>query len=429
MSDASKLAMLGGKPAITITEPEQWRFDTEKALGLIRRIVEDQAISGTGEGIPGEFEDRFRQYTGAAYCVTSAHGSDALASAFYAAYVGPGDEIITPVAGYLGSFAGALHLGARPVFCEADPETLLMDPADVEARITPSTRAINPIHMHGNVCDLDALMAIGRKYGVTIVEDGAHVHGAEWDGKRVGNVGDVCCFSLQGTTPGGKPVAAGEGGVLTTNDRAIYERQLIYCHLHRKGITDELTMPEYRMLEAQVLGYKWRAHPLALAIGLVSLESLDYRIRRSGEYREAINAAVRELPGLTPAKVHPKAKRVSLYGGFEIIYDAEAYGGLPATRFVQALGAEGVSARMGFGHLMHTKSLFTRGFDLWGHGRGPLGKDFKPYKWGDFPVTEDLSRRVINLHCFIDPQDGFVGQVVDAFTKVSEGYKELLGAD
>jgi len=342
--------------------------------------------------------------------------------------VGPGDEIITPVAGYLGSFAGALHMGARPVFCEIDPESLLMDPADVERRITPRTRAINPIHMHGNVCDMDAPMAIGKKYGVTIVEDGAHIHGAEWDGRKVGNVGDVCCFSLQGKTPGGKPVAAGEGGVLTTNDRSIYERQLIYCHLHRSGITDELTMPEYRMLEAQVLGYKWRAHPLALCIGLVSLDSLEYRIKRSDEYREAINAAVRELPGLAPAKVHPKARRVSLYGGFEIVYDPEAYDGLPGPKFVEALRAEGVSAGMGFGHLMHTKSLFTRGFDLWGHGRGPLGADFKPYQWGDFPVTEDLSTRVINLPCFLEPADGFLQQTTDAFAKVSEGYKGLVEA-
>lgn len=427
MSDTSKLAILGGEPTVTITEPEQWRFDTEAAMKLIRGVVEEMAVSGTGEGVPKQFEDRFREYVGAQYCVSSAHGSDALASAFYAAYVGPGDEIITPVAGYLGSFAGALHLGARPVFCEVDPESLLMDPADVERRITPRTRAINPIHMHGNVCDMDALMAIGKKYGVTIVEDGAHVHGAEWDGKKVGNVGDVCCFSLQGKTPGGKPVAAGEGGVLTTNDRSIYERQLIYCHLHRAGITDELTMPEYRMLEAQVLGYKWRAHPLALCIGLVSLDSLEYRIRKSDEYREAIYAAVRELPGLTPAKTHPKAKRVSLYGGFEIVYHPEAYDGLPGAKFVQALRAEGVSAGTGFGHLMHTKSLFTRGFDLWGHGRGPLGADFKPYQWGDFPVTEDLSTRTINLPCYLEPAEGFVQQMTDAFAKVSEGYKGLLG--
>jgi len=425
-SSANKLAIHGGEPVVTIESPEQWRMDVEKQMTLIREIVEEGAISGT-TGVYKDFEDRFREYIGAEYCVASDHGSAALASAFYAAKLGPGDEFLHPVAGYLGSFAGALHLGARPVFCEVDPETLLMDPADAERRITPNTRVINPIHMGGNVCDMDALIAMGKKYGVVIVEDAAHAHGAEWEGKRIGNLGDVAGFSLQGRTPGGKPVAAGEGGVLTTNSREIYERQLIYCHLHRTGITDELTLPEYRMLEAQVLGYKWRAHPLALAIALVSLESLDYRIEKSGEYRESVFAALRQLPGLQPEKTHEKAKRVSLYGGLKVVYDPEQYDGLPTTKFVEALRAEGAPiGGIGFGHMMHTRSLFARGFDLWGHGRGPLGKDFEPYRPGDFPITEDLHTRVINIPCYLEPKEGFREQFIAAFEKVSENYKELL---
>ena len=429
-ASTSELAIHGGEPVVTIKEPEQWRPDIEKQLTLIRGILEEGAISGTGSGVPQEFEDKFREYIGAEYCVASDHGSAALASAFYAAKLGPGDEFLHPVVGYLGCFAGALHLGARPVFCEVDPETLLMDPADAERRITPKTRVINPIHMGGNVCDMDAFIALGKKYGVVIVEDAAHAHGAEWGGKKIGNLGDVAGFSLQGTTPGGKPVAAGEGGVLTTNSREIYERQLIYCHLHRAGITDELTIPEYRMLEAQVLGYKWRAHPLALAIGLVSLETLDYRIHKSGEYRETLFAALRELPGLQPEKTYPKTKRVSLYGGLKIIYDPEQYDGLPAGKFVQALQAEGAPVSgPGVGHMMHLKSLFSRGFDLWGHGRGPLGKDFTPYKKGDFPIAEDLATRILHTPCHIEPREGFLDQLIAAFEKVSENYQELLERD
>jgi len=249
-------------------------------------------------------------------------------------------------------------------------------------------------------------------------------------GKKIGSFGDVAGFSLQGTTPGGKPVAAGEGGVLTTNSREIYERQLIYCHLHRAGITDEVTIPEYRMLEAQVLGYKWRGHPLALAIGLVSLETLDYRIEKSGEYRESLFAALRELPGLQPEKTYPKAKRVSLYGGLKIIYDPEQYDGLPAGRFVEAMQAEGAPVSgPGVSHMMHLKSLFCRGFDLWGHGRGPLGKDFTPYKKGDFPIAEDLATRVLHTPCHIEPKEGFLDQVIGAFEKVAENYQELLERD
>jgi len=104
-------------------------------------------------------------------------------------------------------------MGARPVFCDIDPKTLLMDPEDVERKITKRTRAINIIHMGGQVCDMDALLDIAHRYGLAVVEDACHAAGAEWDGKKIGNVGDITCFSLQGINPSGKPVSGGEGGV------------------------------------------------------------------------------------------------------------------------------------------------------------------------------------------------------------------------
>jgi len=286
---------------VTIKDPEQWRRPIEEQMALIRKLVEGGFLSGSGSGFPKEFEEELRRYIGAEYCLTLDHGSTALASAFYAVGVGPGDEIILPTVAYLGSYAGALHLGARPVLCEIDPQTLLIDPQDAERRITERTRAIVPIHYRGNPCDMDALMDIGRRHGVAIVEDAAHAHGAEWSGKRIGNVGDIAGFSLQGADPYGKPVSGGEGGVATTNHRELYERQLIYCHLHRAGIREELTNPAYRMFESEVLGLKWRAHPLALAIAKVSLDTLDYRMDRSAQYREKVFSALRELPGLEPA--------------------------------------------------------------------------------------------------------------------------------
>lgn len=430
-----KLAIVGGKPAVTIKDPEQWRRPIEEEMALIRCLLEDGFLSGSGRGFPKEFEEELQEYIGAEYCLTTDHGSTALASAFYAVGVGPGDEIIVPTVGYLGSYAGALHLGARPVFCEIDPKTLLIDPEDAERRITERTRAIVPIHYRGNPCDMDALMDIGRRRGVAIVEDAAHAHGAAWDAKKIGNVGDITCFSLQGSHPQGKPIAGGEGGVVTTNNRELYERQLIYCHLHRAGIREELTNPAYRMLETEVLGLKWRAHPLALAIAKVSLDSLDYRIERSAECREKVFTALRKLPGLEPAHSYPKAKRVQLYGGLMIIYHPEELGGLPTERFVEALRAEGAPVRArgpGFDHLQHLKPLHRRGFDLWGHDRGPLGGEFmglppyKVHKEGDFPISEDLNKRVFNIPSYVEPQEGFLEQFIGAFEKVTLNYECLL---
>ncbi len=218
--NSETLAILGGKPAVTIQDPEQWRRPIEEEKKAVCELIDKGFLSGAGSGLPKEFEDEFREFVGAEYCLTVNHGSTALASAYYAVGVGPGDEVITPAAGYICSYEGAIHLGARPVFCDIDPKTLLIDPEDAERKITERTRAINPVHLNGRVCDMDAFMDIGRKYGLAIVEDAAHAHGSEWDGKKVGNIGDIACFSLQGTVPGGKPIAGGEGGIVTTNNRA-----------------------------------------------------------------------------------------------------------------------------------------------------------------------------------------------------------------
>lgn len=110
----------------------------------------------------------------------------------------------------------ALHMGATPVFCGPDPETILADPADIEKRITDKTRVILPIHSSGRVCDMDALLAICKQHDVVLLEDAAQAHGSEWDGVKIGNLGHIACFSLQGVDPGGKPCTAGEGGILCT---------------------------------------------------------------------------------------------------------------------------------------------------------------------------------------------------------------------
>ncbi|MCD6593574.1 DegT/DnrJ/EryC1/StrS family aminotransferase [Candidatus Bathyarchaeota archaeon] len=432
-----KLAILGGPKAVTIEDPEQWKRPIEEEKKAVCELIERGELSGSGFGVSKQFEEEFREYIGCEYCLTVDHGTTALASAYYAVGVGPGDEIITPTAGYIGSYAGALHMGARPVFCDIDPKTLLMDPEDVERRITKRTKAINVIHMGGRVCDMDALIDIARKHGLAIVEDACHAPGAEWDGKKIGNVGDITCFSLQGINPHGKPVSGGEGGIVCTNNRELYERQLIYCHLHRAGVTKELTNPAYRLFDSEVLGLKYRAHPLALALARISLKSLPYRNKRMRENRAKIFSELRKLPGLEPVHDYEKANPGGFYGGFKVIYKPEELGGLPIEKFIEAMRAEGapIRARMvsssGPG-LEHLHNIFIKGFDLWGHNRGPLGGEwcglppFKGYKKGDFPVAEKMMNRVLTLPALIDPKEGFLEQYIKAFKKVTSNYESLL---
>jgi len=187
------------------------------------------------------------------------------------------------------------------------------------------------------VCDLDALLTLCAEHDVVLVEDAAHAHGSEWDGVRIGNLGHIACFSMQGLDPGSKPVSAGEGGIVATNDRELYERALIYCHLHRSGAMDELTSPVYKRLNPQLLGWKWRAHPLALALARVSLQSLPYRLKQYAATRDELADKIKDLPGVGLAHNYPKAKGAELYGGLRFLYEPETMNGLSAERFCEAL--------------------------------------------------------------------------------------------
>jgi dTDP-4-amino-4,6-dideoxygalactose transaminase len=214
--------------------------------------------------------------------------------------------------------------------------------------------------------------------------------------------------------------------MVTTNNRELYERQLIYCHLHRSGIMKELTNPEYRRLDPEVLGLKWRAHPLALALAKVSLSTLEYRNKCKIENRERIFKALRGLPGLEPLRDYEKAKPAGFYGGLKIMYHPEQLDGLHINKFVEALKAEGAPISATRLTLEHLRSIFTRGFDLWGHDRGPLGRYFKVYKRGDFPVAESYADKVLTIPAYIETKEGFLDQYIEAFNKVTSNYGSLL---
>jgi perosamine synthetase len=421
------LAIHGGKPVVTADTAEQWQPPIQEQKQAICDLIDQQYLSGSGEGVGKQFEDAFRAYTGASYCLSLDHGSNAIMSGLYAVGVGPGDEVLVPDLGYIGSYCGVFHLGARPVFCDVDPNTALIDPADAEKRITSRTRAILPIHMNGYVCDMDGLMYLRRKYGIAIVQDAAHAHPSAWDGVKVGAMPDVACFSMQGADPFGKPVPAGEGGITTTNNHEFHERMLIFCHLHRVGMQEELTNPAYKMLGSQGLGLKWRAHPFTMALGLISMKSVDYRNEKRLENRAKLYQGLAGVAGVRVPKSYAKAQDGGFYGGLRLFYAPEQLDGLSPNKFVQALKAEGAPVSNYRDQPEHMRALIQRGFDLYGHNRGPIGPGTYNYKQGDFPVTEALlGGQALRLPAYVEAADGVIDQTIAAFKKVADNYKSLL---
>ena len=161
------------------------------------------------------FEEAFAAYCGTSSCVALNTGTSALHLALLAAGIGPGDEVITVPMTFVATVAAILYSGATPVFVDVDPETWTMDPNLVEAAITPRTRAIMPVHLHGRLADMSALVDIARRHGLVVIEDAAQAHGAERDGVRAGAFGDIGCFSFY---PGKNLGACGEGGAIVTGN-------------------------------------------------------------------------------------------------------------------------------------------------------------------------------------------------------------------
>ncbi len=207
------------------------------------------------------FEQEFAAYTQARYCVSVANGLDALHLALRAMDVGPGDEVIVPSNTYIATWLAVSQCGATPVPVEPDARTFNIDPARVEAAITPRTRVILPVHLYGQPADMDTILAIGRKRRLRVLEDAAQAHGARYKGQRMGAHGDAVAWSFY---PGKNLGAMGDGGAVTTNDAQIADR---VCVLRNYGSREKYVN--------EVRGYNSRLDPLQAAILRVKLRRLD----------------------------------------------------------------------------------------------------------------------------------------------------------
>jgi perosamine synthetase len=428
----ANLAVLGGAPALPRKAAERWRRPKQAEKDLLGAMLDRDELTGAGYGVGKMFEDQFAAHTGARHALTFSTGTAALMAAYYAAGVGPGDEVITPAIGYIGSYAGALHLGARPVFCDLSSTSLLIDPNEISRKISARTRAINIVHMNGRVCDLDAVSAICQERRLALIDDASHAAGAEWAGRRLGNFPHVTCFSLQGANPAGKPVAAGEGGVICTNDSESFRRMLAYCHLHRDQLSELLAGSPFSDLDKEVLGLKWRPHPLGLGLALISLASLDARNVARSLCHERTTETIRPFEFLSEPTLSARAKMGGFFGGIKLVYDPARLGGLPLATLCRCLVAEGIPARAGLGTLEHRRPLLARGFDLWGQGRGPLEgawhglERYRPVGEGDLPVADAINERVLTLPSFIEVEEAYYGGLREALEKVADQRRKLV---
>lgn len=218
-------------------------------------------ISSTGAYIE-RFECKFAQFCDSKYAVSTSNGTTALHLALLALGVGAGDEVIVPDLTFAATINAALYVGATPRIVDIDPVSWCIDPKQIEKAITKHTKAIIPVHLYGQPCDMLAIMGIARKHHLYIVEDCAEAHGARYAGKRVGSFGDISCFSFYGN----KVVTTGEGGMCVTQSKRLQERIRLFKN-HGMSVTQK-----YRHT---VVGYNYRTTNLQAAIGLAQMESVE----------------------------------------------------------------------------------------------------------------------------------------------------------
>lgn len=250
----------------------------EADIQAVTEVLKSDFLT-TGPKI-AEFEKKVADYTGAKYAVAISNGTAALHATCYAAGIGPGDEVITTPLTFAASANCVLYCGGTPVFADVDEKTYNIDPDDIRQKITDRTKAIIPVHLAGQPCNLDAIHAIAKEYHLIVIEDGAHALGSSYKGKKIGAVSDMTTFSFHPV----KPVTTGEGGMIVTDNEAFYKR---LCLFRSHGITrDETLMTKeegpwfYQQIQ---LGYNYRITDIQCALGITQMDKLDRFIGRRQE--------------------------------------------------------------------------------------------------------------------------------------------------
>jgi len=253
----------------------------------------DRGYYGHAEKV-NEFEERLHEFLGAQHVVCVGNGTAALHLALAALGLGPGDEVVLPSLTFVSSFQAVKATGATPVACDVVPETLALDLADVQRRLTPRTRVVMPVHYAGNPCDMDRVIDLATQAGIRVVEDAAHAFGSVYRGRKVGSFGDVACFSFDSI----KNITCGEGGAVVCADPALADR------LRRKRslgmVRPAPTVPGWKgrswRYEVAELGFRYHMSNINAAIGLAQLARVDGFIARRREICRRYDRAFADMP-------------------------------------------------------------------------------------------------------------------------------------
>lgn len=352
------------RPRIPYTKPSISELEVGYAT--------DAALHGWGERCYDyihRFETAFKVHIGVKHAIATSSCTGALHMGLAALGVGPGDEVILADSNWIASAAPIVHLGATPVFVDILPDTWCVDPQRVEAAITPRTKAIVAVHLYGNLCDMDRLLAIGERHAIPVIEDAAEAIGSVWHDRRAGSMGAFGSFSFHGT----KTLTTGEGGMFVTNDDALFDTVLTLSNHGR-------TRGQARQFWPDVVGFKYKMSNIQAALGCAQTKRIEELVGR----KRAILRRYRELlEGCTGVDMNPEpAGTVNGAWMPTLVFAPET--GITRERLQAAFAADNIDARVFF-HPLSSLPMF-------GSRSGARH-------------SSDIARRAINLPSYHDMSD------------------------
>jgi dTDP-4-amino-4,6-dideoxygalactose transaminase len=345
------------------------------------RVIENTSFIGGNE--VSDFEAAFAQFQQTKYSVGVASGTAAIWLALMALGVGPGDEVITTAHTFIASIEPIETLGAKTVLVDIDPVTFNIDPAKLEAAITPRTKVILPVHLYGQLAPMDAIMEIARKHNLIVVEDAAQAHGAELNGKRAGAWGSIACFSFY---PGKNLGAYGDGGAICTNDEVLAQK-IMKSRDH--GRTTKYEHDE--------IGYGERLDGLQAAILGAKLPHLNDWNAARHRHAEYYNQALAGIEGITTPPEMSGARHIYHIYCIRVDGDRDA--------ILKELNARGIGAGIHYPVPLHLQPALAD------HG----------WKLGDFPITEQAAKSIISLPIYPE-------MTMDQLSQITEELADIVGA-
>lgn len=369
-------ALQGESPVGLLDLHAQFATVRDEVLEAIREVAESTAYV-LGPKV-AEFECNFARYMGAKHCVGVNSGTSALHLALICAGVGPGDEVITVPMTFIATCWAVSYVGATPVFVDVDPVTFTMDPAQVESRITPRTKAILPVHLYGQPADMGPLVKISERYGIPIIEDAAQAHGAQYQGHPVGSFGLAGCFSFY---PGKNLGAYGEAGAVVTNDDAVATRL--------RALRDHAQSTRYHHEE---IGFNYRMDAFQGAVLNVKMKHTE----RWTEQRRLLAARYSELLESVPVeRPEEECDRRHVWHLYVIRHPQR-------DRICEQLKARGIGVGLHYPIPVHLQNAYRH----------------LQHQPGDFPVSERLANDCLTLPLFPEMTTAQQDRVVEALRAV-----------